>query len=76
MTQAISMAQQIAQTAIAFEKLRLGRNPTSATVVMGGDTLVVTMHGVLSPAEKAVAASPAWCGSIAGIPPAIVSNLL
>jgi len=53
------MAQQIAQTAIAFEELRLGRRPTSVTVVLGGDTLVITMHGVLSPAEKALAASPA-----------------
>jgi uncharacterized protein YbcI len=53
------MAQQIAQTAIAFEEQRLGRKPTSVTVVLGGDTLVITMHGVLSPAEKALAASPA-----------------
>lgn len=59
MTQPISMAQQIAQTAIAFEEQRLGRKPTSVTVVLGGDTLVITMHGVLSLAEKALAASPA-----------------
>src|SRR5471030_729399 len=54
MTQPISMAQQIAQTAITFEEQRLGRKPSSVTVVLGGDTLVITMHGVLSPAEKAV----------------------
>ena len=59
MTQPHSMAQQIAQTAIAFERQRLGRKPTSVTVVLGGDTVVITMHGVLSPAEKALAASPA-----------------
>lgn len=53
------MAQQIAQTAIAFEEQRLGRKPTSVTVVLGGDTLVVTVHEVLSPAEKALATSPA-----------------
>src|SRR5271156_4077210 len=58
MTQPVSMAQQIAETAIAFEEKRLGRKPTSVTVVLGGDTLVITMHGVLSPAEKALAASP------------------
>jgi uncharacterized protein YbcI len=58
MTQPHSMAQQIAQTAIAFEEQRLGRRPTSVTVVLGGDTLVITMKGVLSPAEKALAASP------------------
>jgi uncharacterized protein YbcI len=58
MTQPHSMAQQIAQTAIAFEEKRLGRRPTSVTVVLGGDTLVITMHGVLSSAEQALAASP------------------
>jgi uncharacterized protein YbcI len=59
MIQPNSMAQQIAQTAIAFEEQRLGRKPISVTVVLGGDTLVITMHGVLSPAEKVLAASPA-----------------
>lgn len=58
MAQSLSMAQQIAQTAIAFEEQRLGRKPTSVTVLLGGDTLVITMHGVLSPAEKVLAASP------------------
>src|SRR6266852_1025047 len=39
MTQPPSIAQQIAQTAIAFEERRLGRRPKSVTVVLGGDTL-------------------------------------
>ena len=60
----LSMAQQIAQTAIAFEEQRLGRKPTSVTVVLGGDTLVITMHGVLSPAEQALAASPAGAAQL------------
>src|SRR5207245_374608 len=64
MTQPHSMAQQIAQTAIAFEERRLGRKPTSVTVVLGGDTLVITMHGVLSPAEQALAASPAGAAQL------------
>jgi uncharacterized protein YbcI len=59
MTQTHSMAQQIAHTAIAFEEHRLGRKPESVSVVLGGDSLTVTMHGVLSPAERALAASPA-----------------
>lgn len=58
------MAQQIAQTAIAFEEQRLGRKPTSVTVVLGGDTLVITMHGVLSPAEQALATSPAGAAQL------------
>jgi hypothetical protein len=46
MPQPLSMAQQIAQTAIAFEEQRLGRKTTSVTVMVVGDTLVITMHGV------------------------------
>ena len=64
MTQPHSMAQQIALTAIAFEEQRLGRKPTSVTVVLGGDTLVITMHGVLSPAEQTLAASPAGAAQL------------
>ena len=64
MTQPLSMAQQIAQTAIAFEEQRLGRKPTSVTVVLGGDTVVITMHGVLSPAERTLAASPAGAAQL------------
>jgi uncharacterized protein YbcI len=64
MTQAHSMAQQIAQTAIAFEEQRLGRRPTSVTAVLGGDTLVITMHGILSPAELVLAESPAGAAQL------------
>jgi len=64
MTQPHSMARQIAQIAIAFQEQRLGRKPTSVTVVLGGDTLVITMHGLLSPAEKALAASPAGAAQL------------
>jgi uncharacterized protein YbcI len=42
----------------------MGRKPTSVRVVLGGDTLVITMHGVLSPAEKALAATPAGAAQL------------
>jgi uncharacterized protein YbcI len=53
-----STAQQIAQAAIAFEHGQTGHLPESATVVLSEDTLVVTLHGALSPAEKALAKTP------------------
>jgi uncharacterized protein YbcI len=53
-----TMAQQIAQAAIGFEQRRTGHSPDSATVVLSGDTLVVTLHGSLSPAEKDLAKTP------------------
>jgi uncharacterized protein YbcI len=53
-----SMAQQIAQAASAFEQRVTGHAPQSVTVVLCDNTLVITLHGALSPAEKALAQSP------------------
>src|SRR5271154_892568 len=52
-----TMAQQIARAAIAFEKKRTGHTPKSVTVVMSDNTLMITLHGALSPAEIALAKS-------------------
>ena len=55
-----TMAQQIAQAAIAFEQRRTGNHvPKSVTVVLSEGTLVITLHDALSPAEKALAQNPA-----------------
>jgi uncharacterized protein YbcI len=53
-----SMAQQIATAATEFQQQRTGHAPASVSVVLGGDTLVITLHGALSPAEQAMAQSP------------------
>ncbi len=53
-----TMAQQIAQVAIAFQQQRTGHSPKAATVVLSEDTLVVTLHAALSPAEQALAITP------------------
>ena len=52
-----SMAQQIAQAAIACQQKRTGHQPQSVAVVLSGDTLLITLQGALSPAEKALAQS-------------------
>ena len=54
-----TVARQIAQAASTFEQQRTGRTPRSVTVVLSGETLVITVHGALSPAEKALAQTPA-----------------
>ena len=53
-----SAAQQIAQAAIVCQQQRTGHKPQSVAVVLSGDTLLITLHGALSPAEKALAQSP------------------
>ena len=53
-----TMAEQIAQAASTFQQQRTGHAPKSVSVVLSGDTLVVTLHGALSPAEQAMAQNP------------------
>jgi len=59
-----SIAQQIAEAAIEFERKRTGHAPDSVTVVLGDDTLVITLHGALSPAERALAETPAGASQV------------
>jgi uncharacterized protein YbcI len=59
-----TLARQIARAARDCERRRTGRVPSSVTVVLGGDTLVVTLHGILSPAEKDLARSAAGAAQV------------
>jgi uncharacterized protein YbcI len=59
-----AMAQQIAQAVSAFERQTSGHVPRSVTVVLRDDTLVITLHGALSPAEEALAGSPAGAARV------------
>jgi uncharacterized protein YbcI len=54
-----TMAQQIAQAAIAFEQRRTGNHvPKAVNVVLSEGTVVITLHDALSPAERVLARSP------------------
>src|ERR1700756_3957704 len=52
-----AMAQKIAQAARASQHERTGHRPESVTVVQSQGTLVITLHGALSPAERTLAGS-------------------
>jgi uncharacterized protein YbcI len=54
----LTIAQQIAEVANALQQQRTGHAPSAVTVVLSEDTLVVTFHEALTPAEKALAQSP------------------
>ena len=54
----MTTAQKLAQVISALQHQRTGHMPKGATVVLSEDTLVVTLHGALTPAERALAASP------------------
>jgi uncharacterized protein YbcI len=53
-----NVAEQVAQAAIDFERRRSGHAPQSVTVVFSDETLVITLHGALSRAEKILAQTP------------------
>ena len=59
-----TVAQQIAQAALAFHEQGTGHAPKSVTVVLGADTLVVTLHGALSPAEQVLAKTAAGAAQV------------
>ncbi len=58
------MARQIAQAASAFEEQRTGHRPQSVSVVLNESTLVITLHGALSPAERALAKTAAGAARV------------
>ena len=53
-----TIAEQIAQAATVFQQQRTGHVPKSVSVMVDGETLVITLHGALSPAEQAMVQSP------------------
>ena len=53
-----TMAQRVAQAISVFQEQRTGYPPKAVTVVLSDNTLVVTLHEALSPAEKALAGTP------------------
>ena len=59
-----TVAEQIARAASTFEERRTGHAPRSVTVVLTDNTLVITLHGALSEAEKAVAKEPAGAAKV------------
>ena len=71
-----TMAQQIAHVAIAFQQQRTGHSPKAVTVVLSEDTLVVTLHSALSPAEQVLAQESRGRLAGAGVPSRTVRQLL
>jgi uncharacterized protein YbcI len=59
-----AMAQEIAQIAIAYQAERTGHAPASATAVLSEETLVISLHDALTPAEKALALDPAGAAQV------------
>ena len=52
------MAKEIAEAVTAYQQQATGHSPKAITVVLSQDTLVITLHEALSPAERDLARSP------------------
>lgn len=59
-----TIAQQIAEAVSTFEQQCTGRPPESVTAVLSDETLVITLHGALSPAEQALVQRPAGAAQV------------
>jgi uncharacterized protein YbcI len=59
-----SIAQQVAEAVMAFQEKMTGHLPKAVTVVLSQDTLVVTLHEALSPAERDLAKSAAGAAKV------------
>ncbi|MDZ4779978.1 MAG: Na-translocating system protein MpsC family protein [Planctomycetia bacterium] len=55
--QAGTVAEQIARAICDFQHGSTGHTPTAVSVVLSEDTLVITLHEALTPAERAMAKS-------------------
>lgn len=59
-----TMAEQVARAASSFQRQCTGHAPKAVTVVLSEQTLVVTLHGALTPAEHAMAANPTGAAQV------------
>jgi uncharacterized protein YbcI len=69
-----TMAREIAHAASVFETQRTGITPKSVTVVLSDTTLVITLHGALSEAEKTLAMSPEGAAQVQDFHRQLFSN--
>ena len=60
----LTMAQQVARAASAYQLQRTGHAPKAVTVVLSEGTLVITLHGALTPAEQAMSMNPAGAAQV------------
>ena len=53
-----AVMQEVAQMASTLQQQRTGHAPKTVNVILSNDTLVVTLHEALSPAEQVMAKTP------------------
>jgi uncharacterized protein YbcI len=59
-----NIAEELGRVASRFQEQRTGHAPKAVTVNLGEDTLVLTLHDALTPAEKSLARSAAGAARV------------
>jgi uncharacterized protein YbcI len=60
----LTMAEQVARAVRDLQEQRTGHAPQAVTVVLSEGTLVVTIHGALTPAEQALSRTAAGAAQV------------
>jgi len=58
------LSKELAQIALAMQSERTGHTPKAVTVVASEDTVVLTLHEALTPAEKILASSESGAAKV------------
>jgi uncharacterized protein YbcI len=61
-----AMSKELAEIALAMQASRTGHSPKAVTVVASDETVVVTLHEALTPAEKMLARSASGASQVEG----------
>jgi uncharacterized protein YbcI len=61
---AFDITEQLAEMASLLQQQRTGVAPKAVTVLLGEDTLAVTLHDALTPAEKDLARTPGGAAQV------------
>ncbi|MFY8221735.1 MAG: Na-translocating system protein MpsC family protein [Pirellulales bacterium] len=59
-----TLSEEIAKIALAMQSERTGHSPKAVTVVASDETVVLTLHEALSPAEKILARTEAGAAKV------------
>ena len=59
-----AMSKELADIALAMQSERTGHTPKAVTVVASDETVVVTLHEALTPAEKVLARTEAGASKV------------
>jgi uncharacterized protein YbcI len=59
-----TVAQEIAEAVSAYQQQSTGHSPKAVTVVLSEDTLVITLHEALTPAERALTKSASGAAQV------------